>query len=136
MAAIESGDYGDPSQVKSLASVRQSITRYDEVIKIGIESGNRYLDDELFPITLTLPLTDAQLNSAKFIVNYHAVLIFKQHLHADPAECKKWEDRRNSAMNNLKGKIEAQPDQSGKAQTFISKSQYRSINLRRLNTTF
>lgn len=136
MADIESGDYGDPSQVKALAGVRNPIIRYDEVIKLGIESGNRYLDDELFPITLTLPLVDAQLNSAKFIVNYHAVLILKQHLHADPAECKKWEDRRNSAMANLKGKIEAQPSQSGKAQTFISKSQYRSINLRRLNTTF
>ena len=136
MADIESVDYGDPSQVKALAGVRQSVIKYDEVIKLGVESGNRYLDDGLFPITLILPLTDAQLNSAKFIVNYHAVLIFKQHLHADPAECKKWEDRRNSAMVNLKAKIEAQPDQSGRAQTFISKSPYRSINLRRLNTTF
>ncbi len=133
MSAIESGDYGDQSQVKVLASIRQSITKYDEVIKLGIESGNRWLDDALFPNTLILPLTDSQLNSATFIVNYHAVLIFKQHLHADPAECKKWEDRRNSALDKLLEKIKAQPEQSADAQTFIAKSQYRSLNLKRLN---
>jgi len=131
MSTIESGDYGDASKAKSLAGVRQSIIKYDEVFKLGIESGNRYLDDELFPITLTLPLEDAQLNSAGFIVNYHAVLIFKQHLHADPAECKKWEDRRNSAMVNLKAKIEASTTLSGKAQTFTARSKYRSFRLKR-----
>jgi len=131
MSVPESGDYGDPSEVKTLASLRQSVTKYDDIINLGIESGNRYLDDELFPVTLTLPLTDAQLNSAKFIVNYHAVLVFKQHLHADPAECEKWVKRRDSSLAKLKGKIEAQPSQSGHAQTFTAKSKYRSINLRR-----
>ena len=107
MSTVESGDYGKDVQVKALGGVRQSITKYDEVIKLGIESGNRYLDDGLFPITLVLPLTDSQFNSATFIVNYHAVLILKQHLHADPAECQKWENRRDSALKNLANKIEA-----------------------------
>jgi len=133
MPPIESGNYGKSSEVKILGGLRQEITRYDEVINLGVESGNRFLDDELFPITLTLPLTTGQFNSATFIVNYHAVLILKQHLHADVAECKKWEERRNSALASLKGKIEAQPELSANAQTFTSKSKYRSHNLRRFN---
>jgi len=133
MAVPTSGDYGDDSQVKSLAGVRQALTKYDEVIKLGIESGNRYLEDSLFPVVLTLPLTTDQLRSATFIVNYDAVLQLKLHLHADKAECDKWEARRDKALNKLKEKIEAQPSQSGKAQTFIAKSKYRSLKLRNLN---
>ncbi len=133
MSIPTSGDYGDDSQVKSLAGVRQAITKYDEVIKLGIESGNRYLDDDLSPTTLVVPLTGEQLRSATFAVNYHAVLELKQHLHADKAECDKWEARRDSAINKLKKKIESQTSLSGKAQTFIAKSKYRSLKLRNLN---
>ncbi len=133
MSEPSSGDYGDASQSKALAGVRTSITKYDDVFDLGIESGNRWLDDALFPVTITLPLTTAQKSSATFVVNYHTVLIFKQHLHADKAECDKWEARRNGALDSLKKKIEAQTSQSNKAKTFISKSNYRSINLKRLN---
>lgn len=133
MSLPESGDYGDDSQVKALGGVRNSIIKYDEVIKLGIESGNRWLDDSLHPVTLTLPLTTAQFNSATFVVNYHAVMILKQHLHADEPEIKKWEARRDGAFNSLKKKIESQTSQSGKARTFIKKSNYRSINMRKYN---
>ena len=133
MAVPESGDYGDASDVKALAGIRTSILKYDDVINLGIESGNRWLDDALFPVTITLPLTTAQKNSATFTVNYHGVLIVKQHLHADKEECDKWEARRDGAFAALKKKIEADTSQSNKAKTFISKSNYRSINLRRLN---
>lgn len=133
MSLPASGDYGDDSQVKALGGVRNSIVKYDEVITLGIESGNRWLDDTLFPVTITLPLTTAQLASATFVVNYHAVMILKQHLHADEAELKKWENRRDGAFNSLKKKIEAQTSQSNKAKTFVSRSKYRSIRLRSKN---
>jgi len=133
MSTPSSGDYGDASQSKALAGVRTSITKYDEVFDLGIESGNRWLDDALFPVTIILPLTTAQFNSATFVVNYHTVLIFKQHLHADQAECDKWEARRDNAFNKLKEKIEAQTSQSNTAKTFTSRSKYRSIRLRSKN---
>jgi len=133
MSLPTSGNYGDDSQIKALGGVRNSITKYDEVITLGIESGNRWLDDTLFPVTLTLPLTIAQLQSATFIVNYHAVMILKQHLNADDTEIKKWEARRDGAFNSLKKKIESQTSQSAKARTYIAKSNYRSINMRKYN---
>lgn len=133
MSAPSSGNYGDDSQVKALAAIRQTILKYDDVIKEGIESGNRWLDDALFPYTITLPLSDSQLESATFVVNYHAVMILKQHLHVDDTELTKWETRRNEAFETLKKKITAQTAESNTAKTFIAKSQYRSLNLKRRN---
>ncbi|MCZ6582900.1 MAG: hypothetical protein O6761_06990 [Thaumarchaeota archaeon] len=132
MSAPESGDYGDASQAKALAGVRQAIIKYDEEFKLGIESGNRYLDDGLFPITLTLPLTTEQFDSATFIVNYHAVMLYKMERHASPTEVQMWEKRRDSALVNLTKKIEASTTQSAKARTFTAKSRYRSFRLRRI----